>query len=119
MLIPQLIGMVAPGAGAAGGIIALSIFVIMPIAFLLHCLFKRTLAVITIVSILHFAFWAVIWVLYEYLDPNSGDRKWFAQRILWLTLIAPLITTTIAAIPVVLFRLYYEDTDLNQPTNDA
>lgn len=96
--------MIDPGAGAGGAMIAACMFVILPVAVLLHAASRRYIEICFELAFAHFLLWFLLWIWLDVLDPESGARKWTMIWFLVWDFIGPLITAMIAGVPSLIYR---------------
>lgn len=98
------LAMIDSGAGAAGGILAFCLFVVGPIALVLHLLIRRFFVVTLIVSAAFTLFELSLWI---YFNASVPGRRWLSFQLVWFGMIISLIVSMVAGIPSLLLGLYY------------
>lgn len=96
--------MVNPAAGAGGALIAVCIFIVAPVALLLHACTKRYFLVSISIALVNFAFWFGLWIWLDVLDPNAKDRMWRSLPLVMAHLWMPLLVSATIGLPFLFIR---------------
>jgi hypothetical protein len=98
----SLVAMIDPGAGAGGGLVALCLFIVAPVALVAHLLARRFILVSLTISL---AFGAILLGLWLYFDAGVPARRWLSFRLVWVGFIMALVVSSVAGIPALLVRV--------------
>ena len=96
------IATIDPGAGAGGGLIALCLFVVAPIALVVHLLVRRFILVSLATSCVFALLLLGLWL---YFDAGVPERRWLSFRLVWVGSLVALAVSIVAGIPALLVGL--------------
>ena len=94
--------------GAAGGLVFLCLFLVAPVAFIIHCKVRRFLTVCFALSAGFFSVLFFLWVILDLLDPEAGNRKWVSLPVVLYSFFLAFLLCFGAGIPVAFYRFAME-----------
>lgn len=97
------LAMIDPAAGAGGAVVMLALIVSL-IAGIVHFFSRHFFVICFVAALAQFIFILIPWVLFDVMDPDSGDRVFFSMRLLLLSFLLPLAGSAIAGMPAMLIR---------------
>ncbi|HEV7300745.1 MAG TPA: hypothetical protein VGN72_15370 [Tepidisphaeraceae bacterium] len=92
--------LIAITSGAAdGGLLALCLFGVAPVALFVHLLVRRFVFVSLVISLVFGLFLLGLWL---YFDAGVPGRRWVSFRLVWVGFIIAMVVSAIAGIPTLL-----------------
>ena len=89
--------------GGAGGLIAMCLFIVGPIAMALHFASRRFFVVTLLVSAVFALFMFGLWV---YFDAFVPERRWDSFPLVWMSFVLAFVVSVLAGVPAILVRIY-------------
>jgi hypothetical protein len=82
-------------AAGAGGLLALCVFVVAPIALLLHFWIRRFILISFLIAVAFTLFMLGVWI---YFDASVPSRRWSSFPLVWMGFVVSLIVALAPAI---------------------
>ncbi|MGN6642484.1 MAG: hypothetical protein ACTHKU_05730 [Verrucomicrobiota bacterium] len=93
--------MIDAAGGAGGGLLAMCLFIVAPIALLLHFGVRRFFLVAFLTALVFTLFMLGLWI---YFDAFVPGRRWSSFPLVWMGFIVSFIVSLVAGVPAILFR---------------
>jgi hypothetical protein len=98
------LAMIDPAGGAGGGLIALCLFIVAPIALWLHFRIRRYFLVAFLIAVVFTIFVSGLWIFFDAFVPS---RRWSSFPLVWIGFVVSFVVSLAAGIPAILVRYFH------------